>query len=183
VPQPVPELAVLTAGAGQDGHEPAAVAGDVVHGGPVGELGVGDVEEVGPADQGPQLVPGGDVGAVVVGVAVLGPKRDRDGPISGHGQDPQQLLQVRPVVLVVSVGDRRGLLAAPGVARGAAVGAGEGDRGRVVVQLGELDVELAHRGQHDTGDQAGPIGVEEPVQHAPHPVVVQGGRVAGGQAE
>ena len=49
-PDPVPEGAVFFAGSGQHGHEPAATGRDVVHGGPVGQLGVGDVEEVARAD-------------------------------------------------------------------------------------------------------------------------------------
>ncbi len=182
-PEPVPELGVFLAGAGQHGHESAAVAGDVVHGGPVGELAVGHIQEVGPPDQGPKLVPGGDVGDIVGGVAVLDPERDGHGPVSGDGENAQQLLEVGAVVLVVSVGDRRDRLRAPGPARRAAVIAREGDGGRVVVQLGEFDGELPHHGQDHLGDHTGPVCVEETIEHASHPVVVQGVDVSRVEAE
>ncbi len=87
--QPVTELGVFFAGAGQDRHEPAAVDGDVVHRGPVSKFAVSDVEKVGSPDEGTKLVPGGDVGDVISAVAVLGPVRDRHRPIRGHSQDGQ----------------------------------------------------------------------------------------------
>jgi len=138
VADPVTELAVFLAGAGQHGDKAAAVAGDVVHGRPVGELAVRDIEEVGAPDQGPELIPGRDVGAVIVGVCVLGPQGDRDSPVGGDGRHAEQLFQVGAVVLVVAMGDGRRRLPSSAVTGGTRVPAGEGDGGRVVVQLGEL---------------------------------------------
>jgi hypothetical protein len=77
----VAELAVFFAGAGQDRDEPAAMAVDVVHCGPVAQFRVGHIQEVGSPDQDNQLVPGGDVGRVIGGVAVLDTERDRDGAV------------------------------------------------------------------------------------------------------
>jgi len=52
-----PERAVLGAGAGHDGDEPATATLDVAHRGPGAQLGVRDVEEVGAAQQPDQAVP------------------------------------------------------------------------------------------------------------------------------
>ena len=51
------------------------------------------------------------------------------------------------------------------------------------MQLGGGDGEVADHAQHGGGDQRGPVGVEQPVQHPGDPVIVQGGRVARGQAQ
>ena len=74
---PVPERTVFLAGRGQHRHEPALMPVDVVHVGPRCQLGVGDVEEVGPVGQRDQPVPRGHMRGVVVGVAVHGPVGDR----------------------------------------------------------------------------------------------------------
>jgi hypothetical protein len=50
----------------------------------------------------------------------------------------------------------------------------EGERRRVVVQLREVQIELTDHTQDSVGDQGRPVGVEEPVEHPGHPVVVQG---------
>ena len=63
----------------------------VVYRRPVGELAVGDVQEVGPTGKRDELVPGRDVGDVVGGVAVFDPERDRDRTISGDREHAQQL--------------------------------------------------------------------------------------------
>jgi hypothetical protein len=123
------------------------------------------------------------VGDVVAGVAGLDPVGDRHGPVGGHGQDPQQLLEVGPVVLGVAKGDRRGGLAAPPPPIGGRVDAGELDRGGVVVQPRDVDAEAVHRVQHQPGRQAGPVGVEQPRQHPPDPVVVEQPHLALVQAE
>ena len=112
------------------------------------------------------------MGYIVAGVAGEDPMGDGHRAVGADGEDPHQLAQVRPVVLVVTEGDRRGGLAAPGSAVPAAVGAGEGHGGGVVVQLGAVDPESPHRPQHHLRQQRGPIGVEETVQAAPDPIVV-----------
>ncbi len=85
--------------------------------------------------------------------------------------------------VVVAAAQRSRRLAAPGVAICTAVVAGHGDRGRVVVELGDLDAEVADHPQDRGGDHAGPIGVEETIEHAPHPVVVERPGLAGPETE
>lgn len=51
------------------------------------------------------------------------------------------------------------------------------------MQLGGGDGELADHAQHRGGDQTGPVGVEQPVQHPPDPVVVQRSGLTRGEAE
>jgi hypothetical protein len=80
---------------------------------------------------------------------------------------------VRRQVLAEPVAGSRGGLAATFVAVSAVVGAGELDRGRVVVQPREIDVEGLDRVEDQTGQQAGPIRVEQPGQHPSDPVVVE----------
>jgi hypothetical protein len=113
------------------------------------------------------------VGDVVGGVTRHHSMGQRHRAIGADRQDPYQLAQVGPVVLVVTEGDRRSRLAAPSLPVGQAIVAGEGDGGGVVVQLGAVDLKGADRPEHHLGQQAGPIGVEEPVQAAPDPVVVE----------
>ena len=146
---------------------------DVAHRVGRAQLGVGDVEEVDPPEQAHQFVPGGDVGEVVGGVAVAAAVGDRDRPVRGHGEDEQQLLEVGAEVLVVAVADRRGRFAAAPVPVRVRVRAGHGDGGGVVVQLADVDAEAADDAEHRLGEQACPVGVEEPVEHAAHPVVVE----------
>ena len=109
-----------------------------------GQLAVGDVEEVAAAGQLAEQVPGGAVGAVVGGVAALDAELHRHGAVARDGEDVEQLLEVGAVVLVVAPGDGQPQPAPQGPLPSARlVVAVEGDGGRVVVQLVELDVELA----------------------------------------
>jgi hypothetical protein len=170
---PVPEPGVLPSAVRHDRDEPSAVSGDVAHRLLGAQLAVGDVEEVRPADQGVQFVPARDVRDVVGGVAVGDPVGDRHRTVSGDGEDEQQLLEVGPEVLVVALPDRRRRLPAAGSAVGVWIVAGDRDGGRVVVQLVGADAELAQHPQHGLGDQAGPVGVEQPVQRPADPVVVE----------
>ncbi|MGH3439000.1 MAG: hypothetical protein ACRDRN_21360 [Sciscionella sp.] len=120
VDDPVPKRAVLLTRSGQHGHEPPTAAVDVIHVVASGQLAVGHVEEIGPAEQRDQVIPGVDVGDVVAGVAVDHPMRQRHRPVRAHGEDPHQLLEVRAVILVVPEGDRRGRLAGADTPVGAA---------------------------------------------------------------
>ena len=135
----------------------------MAHRGGGGELGVRDVEEVGAAEEGGQLVPGRDMRRVVVGVPVGEPVGDRDRAVGGDREDPYQLLQIRAVVLGVPVGDHRGGLASAGPPVGVPEDARDADRGGVVVQLGGIHGELGDHAQDELGKQAGPVGVEQRV--------------------
>jgi len=163
--RPGPELRVFLAGAGQHGDEQAVVAVDVAHRRLGGQLAVRDIDEVGAAGEGDQVVPGRHVGGVVAGVAVGQAVQHRDRAVGCHGQDVHQLLEVGPVVLGVPVGDRGrrspGDLP-PGRADVVAVHA---DGGRVVVELTHIDAELADDGDHQLGEQAGAVGVKQLAEH------------------
>jgi hypothetical protein len=131
-----------------------------------------DVEEVDPPQHRHQLIPGRDVGGVVGGVAVGEPVGDRDRPVGGHREDPHQLLEVGAVVLGVPEGDHRGGFAAARSAGRVSVDPGHADRGGVVVQLGRVYPELGDHLEHELGEQAGPVGVEQPLQRPTHPIIV-----------
>ena len=180
---PGAERGVFLAAARQHGDEPAAAPVDVAHRLRRGELAVRDVQEAGAAGQLDQRVPGGDVGRVVIGVAVREPVDDRHGVIPGHGQDEHQLLQVRPVILGVPPRDRRRRGAGHVLAAGVLVGAVHADGGGVVVQPRAVDGELADHARHQLGEQAAPVSMEQPVQHPAGPVVVEQFRLPRGQPQ
>src|SRR5262245_25655624 len=62
---------------------------------------VGDIEEIAPAGELAEQVPGGAMGPVVAHIATPGLEVDRDPAVLGHGQDEEQLLEIRPVILVM----------------------------------------------------------------------------------
>jgi len=181
--QVLAERAVLSAGPGHDGDEPATTAVEVAHRGPGAQLGVRHVEEVGPAQQPDQAVPGRHVGRVIDGVAVREPVGQRDRTVGADRQDPDQLLEVRSVILGVPERDHRGRLTAPAGADRVAVDAMHRDRRGVVVELAGVDGELADRAEHHRGQQAGPVGVEQRLQGPPDPVIVEPADLLGGQPE
>ena len=51
------------------------------------------------------------------------------------------------------------------------------------MQLVDVDVEPLHGAEHQPGQQAGPVRVEEPGQHPPDPVVIEQTRLARAQPE
>jgi hypothetical protein len=59
----------------------------------------------------------------------------------------------------------------------------EGDGGGVVVQLVEIDPELADGVDDDGEGEGGDVGVEEAVETATDVVVVERGELGGGQSE
>ena len=120
---------------------------------------------------------------VTSAVFVHHPESDRDRPVSGHRQDPHQLLEVGPVVLGEPVAGSRGGLAATFVAVCLLVRTRELQRRRVVVEPRQVDVEPLDRIEDPPGQQAGPIRIEQPRQHPPHPVIVQQGDVVSRQAD
>ena len=143
-----------------------------------GQLAVGDVEEVAPAGQLAEQVPGVAVGAVVGGVAALDPELHRHGAVAGDGEDVEQLLEVGAVVLVVAPGDGQPEPSPQGpLPVGRLVVAVEGDGGGVVVQFVEVDVELADGVGGDGQGQRGDVGVEEAVEAAADAVVVERGEL------
>ena len=112
--QPVPERGVFLAGARHHGDEPATAAGDVAHRLAGAQFAVRDVEKIYPAGQRDQTVPGRDVRRVIGGIATREAVGDRHGPIGTDREDPDQLLQIRSVVLGVPVGDHRCRIATAG---------------------------------------------------------------------
>ena len=112
--------------------------------------------------------------AIVCGVATLDPELHRHGAVAGDREDIQQLLEVGAVVLVVSPGDGGSEPAAKRafLGRGVVI-AMEGDGGGIVVQLVELDAELADGVGGDVEDQRGDVGIEEPVEGAADAVIVK----------
>src|SRR5581483_5959615 len=63
------------------------------------------------------------------------------------------------------------------------VRAGEGNRGRILVELRQVDVELTDGTDDDGGEQAGAVGALQVVQRAADAVVVERRGLAGLQAE
>ncbi|MGB8021216.1 MAG: hypothetical protein WCF04_08320 [Candidatus Nanopelagicales bacterium] len=123
------------------------------------------------------------MGRVVAGVAVGEAVGQRHRSVGADREDPHQLLQVGPVVLGVPVGDRDGGLSGTLRAVRVAVVAVQRHGCGVVVKSARVDVELADRAEHDRGQQAGPVGVEQRLQRPAHPVVVDHRHVSCGQPE
>ncbi len=82
------------------------------------------------------------------------------------------MLQVRAKVVGVPSGRCWRRLAAPRGTGRQRIGAGQTDRSRVVVHLGAVDAKGVHRVEHQSGEQAGPIRVEETLEATPDAVVV-----------
>ena len=59
----------------------------------------------------------------------------------------------------------------------------EGDGGRVIVQLVQIDVELAHPVDDDRQGQGRDVGVEEAVEAAADAIVVERGQLSGTRPE
>ena len=139
---PGAEGGVFTSGAGEHAEEPSAMPVDVGHVLGGGQLAIRDVEEVVSPGQLAEQVPGGDVGAVIGGVAALDPEVHRHGTVAADGEDVEQLLEVGAVILVVAPGDRQAKLSPQGALPvGVLVVAVERHGRGVVVQLIERDVE------------------------------------------
>jgi len=105
--------------------------------------------------------------------AVSGPTGDGDRAVGAHGEDEDELLQVWAEVLRVTPGRRDGALGPPDSSVGPPVGAGQGHRRRVVVQLRAVDGERHHRVEDQPAEEAGPVSVEQQTQCSADPVVVQ----------
>ena len=147
------------------------------------QLRICDVEEVGATGQGDERVPGVDVGGHIRGVAVGDTEGDRHGPVGRHGQDPYELSQVWAMVLAETMENRWGGLAATILPVSVLVGARQLQRRRVVVQPRQVDVEALHRVQHEPGEQARPVRVEQPSEHPPDLIVVEQLHIVGGEPD
>lgn len=169
---PLAKACILLAAAWHHGDETPARGIDVTHVLVGAQLGIGDIQEVGAAGHRPQCLPHLDVGDRVAGIAVGTAKRSRN-TLGGDGEDEQQLAQIRAVVLGKAKGNRWRRASAQLAAGRRPVLAAEGDRGRVVVQPIEGHPEALPHRDHHRGEQGRPIGIEEPIERAPDPVVGQ----------
>jgi hypothetical protein len=181
--RPLADLRILGAGARQDAEEPPVVGVDVAHLLAGGELAVGDVEKPGAADQLDEPVPGGDVGLIIVGVAVQQAVRERDGPVGWDRQRQHELLQVGAMVLGVPQCRRDGRLAGTRTTVRRRVVAVHRDRRRVIVQLRAVDLKLLDHAEHQLRQQRRAVSIEQLVQCAPDAVVVEQGALARGEAQ
>jgi hypothetical protein len=135
----------------------------VVHVVAGGEFAVGDVGERDVSDDQRQGVPGVDVGGGVLGGPVSEAVSYWDRSIGGDREDLHQLQQVSAMILgETALGNRR---AHPrsSLAGGGPVGAVEGYRGGIVVQLRDVDPEAADHPQAEPDEQARPVCQEQRV--------------------
>jgi hypothetical protein len=66
------------------------------------ELAVGHVEEIRPAMDLTERVPGFNMGGVIIAVALVNVMMDRHRAVIGHTQRVNQLLQIGPMILAVA---------------------------------------------------------------------------------
>jgi len=135
LPQQCPHRLVLGPGPRQDGDELTPVAlqiGQVLAG---AELAVGHVDEVVAAQKLPETLQVAPVDRVVGPVPAVDLVGDRHRAVGRDVEAEDQLLEVRPVVLRVAMGD-------PGFLDTPLVAAVEGHRGRVVVDATGVELEL-----------------------------------------
>ena len=148
---PFAELCVLPPVARHHGDEASARALDVIHVLARAQFAVGNVEEVGAPGDGAQRIPGLDVGARVVDVAVGAAEGHGHMAVGGHGENEQQLLEIGAMGLGVSVGDGRRAAPSDSSPRGGTEAAAKADRGAVVVQLVEAQAEALSDCHDDLG--------------------------------
>ena len=120
------------------------------------------------------------MGLIVGDVAVVGLEVQGHGAVGTDGQFIDQLFQVGSMVIIESVGDPWDT-AAVGVLM--SIRPAEGDGGRVVVQLGELDIELVDGPQYQRGYQRRLFGFEDQVERSAQPIVIETGELFAGQSE
>src|SRR5262249_34354867 len=141
-------------------------------------------EEIAPAGELAEQVPGGAMGPVVDHISALGLEVDGNPAVLGHGEDEEQLLEVGTVILVMPPGDRQpGLPTAFGLLGRVQVRAGEGYRGRVVVQFVQLDVEFGDGLSGDGQGEGTTVAAEELVQAAADAVIIERGELLGCQSQ
>jgi hypothetical protein len=173
--QQVPEAAVLGSSPGEHGEKPALALMDMGHVLRGGQFTVRYIEEVPTPGQATKQVPGGAMGLVVRHVAAGDLEIQRNRPIPGHREDVEQLLEVGPMVLIIAPRDRHSrLLASLFFLGGIRISAMEGDRGGVVVQLVQVDLELLDHMGRKRQDHRGDVASEQPIETTPDAVVVEG---------
>ncbi len=106
------------------------------------ELAIGDIEEIRPAMETTQIVPGLDVGGDIVGVARVDPVVNGDRPVRGNAQTEDQLFQIRSMIFALSTVQLQPRACAPG---NAPTGL---DGGAVVLNPLTGDIEGANNGEH-----------------------------------
>ena len=132
--QQVSEGAVFGSRSGKHGEEPALALMDIGHVLGGGQLTVRHVEEVPATGQATEQVPGGAMRLVVRHVAAGDLEIQRNRPVPGNREDIEQLLEVGPMVLVVTPGNRHACSLAPLLFLGGiSIRAMESDRRGVVV--------------------------------------------------
>ena len=108
----------------------------------------------------------------------------RDRAVPGHREDVEQLFEVRPMVLVVTPGDRQPRLLAPFLFQsGIGISTVQRNRGGVVVQLVEIDLELLDHMGRQCQDHGGDVTAEQPIETAPDAVVVERWQLGVGESE
>ena len=107
---------------------------DVTHLGPGAKLGISDIEEGGAAGDGAQKIPRGDVGLVVGCVVVERLVVDGHSSVGRHGERPEQLLEVGPMILIVAKGDAQSGFLTHAASVGLTVLSLEADRGRIIME-------------------------------------------------
>jgi len=114
-----------------------------------------------------------NVGGCVVRIAVHGAVRDGYGAISAHGKDPQELLEVRAIILVVPVLDGERVAPGLGSAIRVRVGTCEGDGGGVVVELLQVNIEGADRAENQVREETAAVGMMEAIEGAADTIIIQ----------
>jgi len=104
------------------------------------------------------------MGGSVVRIAVLAAKLKGYPSVLCRRKDEEELLQVRPMILGETVGDRRRTPTTNLPALGFAVPATKPYRGGVVVKLVQSHVELPNGRNDDIREEGGTVGIEKAVQ-------------------
>ena len=171
--EPGLEERILLAGARQHRDEAAPMLVDVLERLARAELAVRDIEEVRRAHQGAKHLPCLAVGGAVFRVAVGHLDVDGDGAVGAHREDPEELFEIGPMVLIVAERhDQRGP-APDQAAGGLGVLAVERQARGVVVQLLQRDRELLDHVHHEGGQQRVRVGIEQSIQGSAHAIVVE----------
>ena len=142
---PLSELGIFTARTREHRDEPASTLVDRLHVVVATELGVGDIQEVLAPRELHEGFPGLHVGRDVAGVSVARAEVERNASVGARGQDVEQLLEIRPMVLRIPIPDPGSLSSSNRLPFGPPVLPEESHRGRVVVKLIELDMKLLGR--------------------------------------